>query len=444
MEWDGLLVAGIVVLLALLVLFAISARRLERLWVTGPMLFLVAGAILGPKGVAFIDVAPSIAPVRVFAEITLVLLLFSDATTVDAPTLKHSYSAALRLLVIALPLAVLFGAGAAMGMFAGLDLGTAALLAAILAPTDLSLGLTMFQNPDVPALVRKTLNVESGLNDGVASPFVALFIALSLSESVGDGSWLAGAATEILMGVVAGIVIGSVGGYLIRIATSNGWTVQESLPFAAFSLAILCYVTATAIGGNGFIGAFVGGLAYRVAGGKAVQSTTEFAERSGTLMTLVVWTIFGAFASVELGGGVAWLPILYALLSLLLIRTLSVWVSLLGMKSRWETVAFMGWFGPRGLASVVFLLTAYDALSSSGVDTTILLSTVSWTILLSVLLHGLSATPIAAWYGKRATSFPDDAWESGKVMKRAAVHHTYWHGRSQLWSKAESTRKRPA
>ena len=408
---------------------------------TGPMLFLLAGLILGPEGASLIDIGPNTDAVRVFAEVTLALLLFSDASTVDASSLWRSHTGPVRLLAIALPLAILFGAIAAIVVFADLSLGTAALIAAILAPTDLSLGLSMFKNPAVPALVRRTLNVESGLNDGIASPFVTLFIALSISEvGSSSGSWLAEAVSEITIGLAAGVAVGVVGGYLIVLAKNHDWAADSSLPFAVFALAILSFVIASAMHGNGFIAAFVGGLAYRLVVRKAAHPTTEFAERTGTLMTFAVWAIFGAFAGTELlRSGFEWLPIAYALLSLFVVRMAAVAISLLGLKTRWETQIFAGWFGPRGLASVVFLLTAYDALSNAGANTAILLSAVSWTIVLSVVLHGASAGPVAAWYGKRVATFPEDAGELAEVqLEQVPRRYTHWHGRDQRWKKAEN------
>lgn len=433
------LVAGAVLLL-LLALYAAAARKLESVAITGPMLFVTAGFILGPEGFGFLAVEPSTAAVRITAEVTLCLLLFSDAATVDTGALGSETGGPGRLLLIALPLAIIIGTVAGWALLPGITIGIAALLASMLAATDLSLGMAMFKNPSVPARVRRVLNIESGLNDGVASPFVTLFIALSIAEiTVGEQHWLLDSGIEITLGLAIGVVLGVAGGKLVSVAIERGWSSRQSAQYAIVALALLAYGVAEVSHGNPFIAAFVGGLAYRWAARKRAVETTEFTEQAGTLLTFVVWAVFGAFVGgLLIEAGLDWRPITYALASLFAVRMIAVFIAFIGDDINWRTKLFTGWFGPRGLASVVFLLLAVDSLKSSGVETQLLAVTAGWTIVLSVFLHGISAGPVALWYGNAAKDFPADSPELGHLQKVVAPRgtHTYT-GRRDRWQRAE-------
>lgn len=394
--------------------YALVARRVEALNVTGPTVFLAIGLAVGLGGLS--DLAVSIGPeseaVRITTSAALVLLLFSDAATVDWAALRRSASWPFRLLLIGLPLTVLLGCGVAMGLLPGVSLGVAALIAAILAPTDLSLGLAMFKDERVPPRVSRAVNVESGLNDGIAAPLVTLFIALAISEFEHGAAPLREAVVEIALGVVVGVVVGAAGAWALRVSRARGWSSAASRSFACFALALTAYGIALATHGNGFVAAFVGGLAYGAVGRSDAAESAEYSEETGTLLTLVVWFVLGvSIGPVLLTSELAWQSILYAVLSLTVIRMLPVAVALVGTHARPQTILFAGWFGPRGLASVVFLLQALHALHTAGMDVATLAAAVGWTVVLSVILHGASAGPIAGWYGALAQDFPAEAPE---------------------------------
>jgi sodium/hydrogen antiporter len=392
---------------ACVVAYALVARKFEALSITGPIVFVAIGLAFGLAGRLTLNVGSQSETVRVVTGLALALLLFSDAATIDLRALRAAASVPIRLLLIGLPLTVALGALVAKGLLPGLGIGVAALIAAILAPTDLSLGLAMFNDPRVPGRTSRAINVESGLNDGIATPFVALFIGVAISEFDHTGGPLKEAVLELLLGIGVGVLAGCAGAWLMSLSRKAGWSSGPSRQFAAFALALVTYFGALAIHGNGFIAAFVGGLAFGAIGHVDAAHSAGYAEETGTLLTLAVWFMFGAgVGPVLLGVGLAWQPIVYALLSLTVLRMLPVAISLLGARQRPETVWFVGWFGPRGLASVVFLLQASLALDQAGLATSTLVATVGWTILLSVILHGVSAGPVAAWYGKRAASFP--------------------------------------
>ena len=304
-----------------------------------------------------------------------------------------------------------------MALLPRLGVGVWALVASILAPTDLSLGLAMFNNPRVPNRVRREINVESGLNDGIAAPLVTLFIGIAIADASRSSTPFEEALKEIVLGVAMGVVVGVVG-KLLRVSRRASWSSSGSRQFVAVALAALAYGSATLLHGNGFIASFVGGLAFGALARETASEAAEYAEETGTLLTLAVWFIFGAvIVPILVGAGLQWRPIVYALLSLTVIRMLPVAASLLGKKMHRSTVLFIGWFGPRGLASVVFLALALESFEGTGLDSTLLVATVGWTILLSVVLHGLSAGPVADWYSKKAASFPPDSPELGSATK---------------------------
>jgi len=382
------------------VCYALVASKLDRWWISAPMVFVAAGLILGPAVLNIVPVSLSNETVRTVTELTLALLLFSDASTVRLRAVEGDASLPSRLLFLGLPLTVAAGALVAHLMLPDVGWAPAALVATILAPTDAALGLAVVTNKAVPARIRRALNVESGLNDGIATPFVTLFIALAASEEgVGDKAWGLEALKEIGLALVAAAVVGYLGGKLLALAAERGWTADVSEQIAILALALLAYEGSVAIGGNGFVAAFAGGILFGAATRGRLAGAVSFTETLGLAASFVVWSIFGAlFVGELLTHELSVQPVLYAILSLTVIRMVPVALALIGTHLRPVTVAFMGWFGPRGLASVVFTLIALEEFDHSGAETT-LVQTATWTILLSVLLHGLTASPLASRYG---------------------------------------------
>lgn len=403
---------GYAVLVLLFVAYALSARWLEAHNLTGPMCFLIAGLVFGAADLPELFGGIGEHGFLLVMTLTLALLLFADASTVDIAALRGSARVPLRLLLIGLPLTVVAGTVGARLLLPTLSVGAALLVGVILAPTDVSLGLAMFSNDRVPASVRRGINVESGLNDGLAAPLVAIAISVVLSEVDQLRAPVADAIVQIAVGVAVGVLVGLLGGAALRSSERRGWSSEASRAFAAFGLAALSYLGSVALHGNGFVAAFVGGLVFGAVAREHAEHAARFAEESGSLLSLLVWFAFGAVvAPVLLASGLEWRPLLYAVLSLTAFRMLPVGVALLGTGNHVSTAAFMGWFGPRGLASVIFLLDALTELEAAGIDTQLLAATAGWTIVLSVLLHGASAGPVAAWYARRSESFASDSPE---------------------------------
>jgi NhaP-type Na+/H+ or K+/H+ antiporter len=372
------------------------------------MVFVAAGFLLGPSGTDTLAVSPHTEGVKELTEVTLALLLFADASTLQFRQVAHDAVLPLRLLTVGLLLTIALGTVVATVTLPGEGLALAALLGAILAPTDAALGLPIFNNPRVPVRIRRALNVESGLNDGIATPFVTLFIAYAAAaEGEAQAGWLGAALIAIVLAAVTGTVVGIVGGWLLGQATCRGWTSGGSEQIAIFGLGLTAYFGALALGGNGFISAFIAGLAFGAATRNRLAEPTEFTETFSTVLSLLVWAIFGAVlvtAAVRLTTD--WRPIVFAVLSLTLVRMVPVALAMLGTGLRTDTVLLMGWFGPRGLASVVFTLLALLELEAAGQPIDTLVVAATWTILLSVVLHGLTAQPFSNWYARRLRQAP--------------------------------------
>ncbi|HEY5247305.1 MAG TPA: sodium:proton antiporter [Dermatophilaceae bacterium] len=400
---------GLTILAVVFALYALVAGRLDRLSITAPMVFVVAGAVLGPGGTDLLKVSLSNETGLALTEITLALLLFADAATVPFRDVEGDTSLPGRLLFIGLPLTMVLGTVLAYLMEPGFGWAAAALVATILAPTDAALGLAVVTNRAVPARIRRALNVESGLNDGLATPFVTLFLAMVVSEeSSSTEGWAVAALTQIGVAVLAALAVGLGGGWLVSRARSHGWTSPMSEQLAVLTLAVLAYTGSVAIGGNGFVAAFLGGLLFGQATKHRLDGPVEFSETVGLFMSFFVWTLFGALlVGPVLTGATSWTAIGYAVLSLTVVRMLPVALSLQGLGLRPITWLFMGWFGPRGLASVVFTLVALEELESGSAQMTPLVQVATWTILLSVVAHGVSAGPLAARYGARTSALGD-------------------------------------
>ena len=399
-------VADLAIVAALVFGWGALSARLERFDVTAPIAFVTAGVLLTHGPLAFLGVQPSNHLVKELAEFTLVLVLFSDASRVGLQELRADAGLYLRLLGVALPLTIGLGTLLALAMTGTTSVWLALLVGAALAPTDAALGAGMMANPALPARIRRLINVESGLNDGIATPFVSVAIAGAAPgvDIVGHGP--AAAVAELALGILIGVAVGGAGGLLVKVARQRGWAAEGFAGPAALGLAVCAYAFAVALHGNGFIAAVVGGLAFGTASGRRGQPLVPFVEETGALVSLLVWLSFGAIAVVPAVEGLDWQIALYAVLSLTVIRMAPVAAALIGARLGRATIALVGWFGPRGLASVVFALLAYEELGSRSVDHAVGVITI--TVMLSVLVHGATADPLASWYARQLGRAPGE------------------------------------
>lgn len=397
---------GTIIICAGVIAFGLVSKKLDGTIITPPLVFVLFGLAIGPGGfdVAHVDVGHGL--IHLIAELTLILVLFADAARIDLGLLRRDHNLPQRMLLIGLPLVMLTGTGVAVYLFPQFSIWEAALLAAILAPTDAALGQAVVSDRSVPVRIRQALNLESGLNDGIALPAVLLLAALA---SIGGAhtrdatDWLTFGALQVTLGPLAGIVLGYVGARLIDTAADKGWMTEAFEGIGVLALALLGFVAAEAVGGNGFIAAFTAGLVFGNAVAHPCTFLFEFMETQGQLLMLLTFLVFGAAMLPEGLDHLNWIVVLYAVLSLTVIRMLPIAISLIGTGVHLPTMAFLGWFGPRGLASILFaLLIVETADIAHGQE---ILVAVIVTVGMSVVLHGISAAPLARAYGRMTQLF---------------------------------------
>jgi NhaP-type Na+/H+ or K+/H+ antiporter len=394
-----------------IVAYALAAGRLNRASV-GPALFFVVVGIVAQIVLSGSMPTVEAEAVLTLVELTLALILFNDASTIDLAGLRDEAGLVIRLLSVGLLLTIVLGTVVAGLLFPDLPIGVLLLLGAALAPTDAALGQPVVTDARVPVRIRRLLNAESGLNDGIATPVVVLAIALIGSEGTGAGDWVTDALRQGLIGTLAGLAVGAAGGVLMIAAERARWSSRTSRQLAVVALALAAYFASIALGGNGFIAAFVGGLAFGGASRHAEEGAEIFSEAAGSFLSIVVWIVAGAVFVTFLTATTDVRPLVYAVLSLTVVRMVPVAIALIGAHLRRETVLFVGWFGPRGLASIVFAILGFEAMHESGLPTELVGATFAWTVLLSVLLHGLSAGPLAARYGRSIAEAPAGLMET--------------------------------
>ncbi|MFB6900830.1 cation:proton antiporter domain-containing protein [Streptomyces hydrogenans] len=422
--WTVLAVAGVTAA------YALGSRRLASTPVSSALVFTGCGVLLGPAVLGVIELHEA-GPVTALLEAALTLVLFTDAMTVRRRDLTRGGFLPRRLLGIGLLLSIGAGWLLAWPLLSGLTVWELALVGVILAPTDAALGKTAISDRRVPPLVRQGLNVESGLNDGMVLPFfVVLLAALPgtsyAAEGVAGTFW-----RSLLLSTVLGLLVGGVAGRLLQAARARGWITREWRHVYVLAVAAASYEVAVVVDGSGFIAAWVAGFAFghalrnipagppettAAAGAEHRDTTPELAEDLGGLLASISLLLFGALLLGPALEHLTWQIVLYALLSLTVVRLVPVALSLLGSGLRAPTVLYVGWFGPRGLASVVLgLLVAEEHVAG----TELIGRVVAVTVALSVLLHGASAPALAgaygAWYRRTAAASRDELRESGEV-----------------------------
>ena len=392
-HWTGALIA------LLFLVFALASRKLSGSILTGPMLFAGFGFLIGPQVLGLVNLEISNRVIQTIAEVTLVLVLFTDAASTDFKLFRQSRNLPLRMLLIGMPLAVGLGTLAALGLFPGWSLWEAALLAAILTPTDAALGQAVTENETIPERIRTAIGSESGLNDGLALPLVVLFAALATGGSKnGAGYWAEFVGSQILLGPLAGIAIGYAGGRLVSIADERGWMSDWAEGIAAMAIVLGAFMLAEAVDGNGFLAAFAGGLAFGSGLGRKCRFLYEFQQTEAHMLVLITFTLVGAMLLPAAMQHFTWNCLLFSIFALTAMRMLPIAISLVGLNLGVHTTAFIGWFGPRGLASVLFLLIVMQ--STDLLRESELLAAVALTVTLSIILHGISAAPWARIYGR--------------------------------------------
>ncbi len=376
--------------------YCLISGKISRLPVSGPILFVAAGLALGPAGLGWLADDVGRTGMRILVDLTLAVILFSDAANANFSVLRRQWELPARLLLLGLPLAIGLGLLAAAWLFSALTLYEAAILGTMLAATDAALGKAVVTNQTVPARIREGLNCESGLNDGLSVPFLLLFIALAHGEA--GESPVSLVAREIGVGVVIGMVIALAGALLLRKATARGWVDDVWLQVAMPALAFACFALADMLDGSGYIAAFVGGMVFGSHLKDDLPELVRPAEGIGEGMAMLTWVLFGVGVIATSIQHMTLEVFAYVLLSLTVIRMLPVFVAMVGSGERWDSRLFMGWFGPRGLASIVFtIMVLNENLPGSELIATVVTCTVG----ISLVCHGISANPLARWLARR-------------------------------------------
>jgi NhaP-type Na+/H+ or K+/H+ antiporter len=393
--------------LAVLALFifaySIVAGRIERAAASGPIVFVFAGFILGPLGLGWFDGDISRTGLRVLADLTLATILFIDAANADLDILKRYFRIPSRMLLLGLPGAIFLGTLVA-ALLLDLPLFEAAILGTMLAATDAALGKAVITNESVPKQIREGLNIESGLNDGLCVPILLLFIALAIgsgTESGGTALALELVAEELGIGLLVGLGLTAIGTWLLKACMQQGWVTKVWVQITPVALAIACFTVAQSLHGSGYIAAFTGGLLFGYVAKESTHTLVHAAEGIGETLALMTWMLFGAIVIGQSVKYFTWEILVYALLSLTVIRMLPIYLSLTGTGESFASKLFLGWFGPRGLASIVFAIIVMDSeVPGAGY----LAMVVVLTVFLSLVAHGISANPLARLIGKRESS----------------------------------------
>lgn len=389
---------GLFLMCLVTVMYCMVAHRLSSTVLTAPMIFIALGSVLSIGGLVPVETSETL--LHPVAEVALVILLFLDAAQIDLSALRVRHTWPMRMLGIGLPLSIVFGTFAAIILFPDWPFAAAALIASILAATDAALGQAVVTNPDVPVRPRRALTVESGLNDGLALPAVLFFASLTVAETTQEGSdWIVFAALQLVLGPLVGAAVGAMGGLIFLRATAINFTSDLYEGAGALALAGAAYLGATLIGGNGFISAFVAGLAFGGVVKDQCKFVFEFTEGEGQLLAWAAFLLLGAAMVPEAVSNLTWPMLTFILLSLFVVRPLAIFISLMGTDASIITRIFFGWFGPRGLASALFALLTVEQIAHGLADQ--ILHTAINAVWISALLHGLSAAPLARLYGNK-------------------------------------------
>ncbi len=393
----------LIILAAIIILFfGIFSKVAERSFITAPMVFVTIGVLLGPLGFSWLHIEVAETSIQFLAEVTLIIILFVDASLIKLSNIKQRLQGLpTRLLLLGLPLTMLFGTIIALGFYPEIDIWLLIMLALILSPTDAALGQAVVKSTSVPDTIRDSISAESGLNDGIALPpiFICLaVIASGLGHLSPEIHWLHFISLQLTLGPLIGSAVGYFGGKLIEYAYQRDYMDTVFQRLTCLSLAILAFAFAEFFEGNGFIAAFCAGLFLGVDNLKVRERIQEFGETEGQLLTLFVFVILGLIIIPKYYPFWDLTALIYALLSLTIIRIIPVFICLIGSGLNNYSKFFIAWFGPRGVASILYLLVAIDHIGETGHER--ILAVIVLTVLLSIFAHGMTAVSMSKMFAK--------------------------------------------
>jgi NhaP-type Na+/H+ or K+/H+ antiporter len=395
---------NLAILAAFVFVYSVAAERLEKMALSGAIIAMGFGLAFGPLGLGVFKPQVDGDLLRTLAELTLALVLFTDAANANIGVLRVGLRLPVRLLLFGLPLTILLGFGVGILVFPAVTLFEMAVLATMLAPTDAALGKAVVTNPAVPATLRESLNVESGLNDGICVPVLFVFLALASNAATHESGFqlaLVLVAEEIGIGAAVGFGVAAAGAWMIKRCAQRNWITETWRQLPVVALAFVCFAVAQLMGGSGFIASFTGGFFFGAWTKEHKHDLLRAAEGTGDTLSLATWASFGAAVVGQVIGRFSWSILVYSLLSLTVVRMLPVYLTVSGMGLNSGSKLFLGWFGPRGLANVVFAVIVLNHHLPNGEE---LVLTAACTVILSIMAHGFSANPLAASLSKRDAS----------------------------------------
>jgi NhaP-type Na+/H+ or K+/H+ antiporter len=384
----------------LFIFYGIFSSKIHKTIITAPMIFVLSGLLLGSDALGVLNINVESKVVRIVAELSLVIVLFSDASRFHLKRLLKDHNIPVRLLSIGLPLTIIFGSFLGFVCFKNLKIVEVILIGLILSPTDAALGHSIISNKGIPVRIRQSLNMESGLNDGLVLPIFIIFLSFAdiAYDSLNFDKWILLIFTNLFVGAIVGLTTGFFGGKIYELAHKKGWVTPVFGKIITIALAILSYSLSILLLGNGFIAAFITGLTIGNTSRSICKPIHDFAAIEGQFLTLLLFFLFGLAVAGPIIMSITYMHVIYAILSLTIIRMIPVFISLIGCKLKWETIVYLGWFGPRGLASIVFSLMILEENDLPHQGDIFAIATT--TILFSIFLHGISSYPGSRWYEK--------------------------------------------
>lgn len=406
---------AIAVIAIFIIVYGLISKRLESTIISAPIIFVLFGLLLCHKVTGLVSSEDNVF-IETIANLTLILVLFIDASRIDLSLLRKEGDLPIVLLVIGLPLTIILGVIIALLLFSGLSIWEAAIIATILAPTDAALAQAVINSERVPGCIRQALNVESGLNDGICLPILLLFISLAGSSEGSQSAsyWIKFTSSQLILGPVVGVIIGYIGAKAVSLAVKNEWMSGNFERLSGLALPLIAFFLAEPIDGNGFMAAFFAGLIFGNVAREVAEPIHEFGEAEGALLILLTFMLFGATMVPKAVEGLNLRIIIYAVLSLTVIRMIPVAISVIGKGVLTSTKIFMGWFGPRGAASILYVLLVLG--KQSLINESLIFNVSIIAVLLSVFLHGVTAVPGVRAYASSLEVKPEDITEKMKQV----------------------------